>query len=74
MEDLSLQCTHAMQIQPLPSLTSGGGGGGPLLKMRLSTGIRKAAVLPEPVWAHAIRSRPSRIMGRACFCTGVGLL
>ena len=36
-------------------------------------GNRKAAVLPEPVWAHAMRSRPSIMMGRAYFCTGVGL-
>ena len=31
----------------------------------------KAAVLPLPVGAWAMRSRPSRIGGRACACTGV---
>ena len=34
-------------------------------------GRRKAAVLPEPVWAQAIRSLPSRMMASPCFCTGV---
>ena len=35
-------------------------------------GTRKAAVLPEPVWAQDIRSRPFRITGMEFFCTGVG--
>ena len=36
-------------------------------------GKQKAAVLPEPVWAQAMRSRPFRAMGMAYFWTGVGL-
>lgn len=36
-------------------------------------GKQKAAVLPEPVWAHAMRSRPCRQMGMEYFWTGVGL-
>ena len=55
-------------------LTSGGGGGGPPWKTRLRMGRRKAAVFPEPVWAQAMRSLLLRMMGMACFCTGVGLL
>lgn len=35
-------------------------------------GNMKAAVLPEPVWAHAMRSRPAREMGMAWRWTGVG--
>ena len=38
----------------------------------LSMGIRKAAVLPEPVWAHDIISLPAWIIGTAHFWTGVG--
>ena len=37
-------------------------------------GKQNAAVLPEPVCAHAIRSRPASEMGMAYFCTGVGFL
>ena len=37
-------------------------------------GKQKAAVLPEPVCAHAIRSRRLSEMGIAYFCTGVGFL
>ena len=36
-------------------------------------GKRKAAVLPEPVWAQAIKSRDAITMGMAFFWTGVGL-
>lgn len=54
-------------------LTSLGGGGGPLSNTILRMGRRKAAVFPEPVWAQAIRSRPPIMIGKAYFCTGVGL-
>ncbi len=37
-------------------------------------GKQKAAVLPDPVCAHAIMSRPPRPMGIAYFCTGVGFV
>ena len=37
-------------------------------------GKQNAAVLPEPVCAHAIRSRPASEMGMAYFWTGVGFL
>lgn len=37
-------------------------------------GKQNAAVLPEPVCAHAIMSRPARPIGMAYFCTGVGLV
>ena len=37
-------------------------------------GRRKAAVLPDPVWAQDMRSRPDMTMGRQRFCTGVGTL
>ena len=37
-------------------------------------GKQNAAVFPEPVCAHAIRSRPASLMGIAYFCTGVGFL
>jgi hypothetical protein len=35
-------------------------------------GKQKAAVLPDPVCAQAIKSLPAREIGMACFCTGVG--
>ena len=35
-------------------------------------GSRNAAVLPVPVWAQPMRSRPSRIGGIAFSCIGVG--
>ena len=38
----------------------------------LRMGSRNAAVLPVPVLAAAMRSRPSRTNGMACSCTGVG--
>ena len=37
-------------------------------------GKQNAAVLPEPVCAHAIKSLPARDAGMAYFCTGVGFL
>ena len=37
-------------------------------------GNKKAAVFPEPVWAHPIRSRPLMIHGMAVFWIGVGFL
>ena len=43
------------------------------MKIILRMGSRKAAVLPEPVCAQAMRSRFPMMMGRAYFCTGVGL-
>lgn len=42
--------------------------------MLCAMGKMKAAVLPEPVCAHAIRSRLASAMGMAYFCTGVGFL
>jgi hypothetical protein len=38
----------------------------------LMMGKQKAAVFPDPVWAHAMRSLPAREMGMAWRCTGVG--
>ncbi len=46
----------------------------PDVMMMLMTGSMKAAVLPEPVWAHAIMSRPFSAIGMAYLCTGVGFL
>mmetsp|Transcript_21307 Transcript_21307/g.52913 ORF Transcript_21307/g.52913 Transcript_21307/m.52913 type:complete len:222 (-) Transcript_21307:84-749(-) len=43
-------------------------------RMPLMMGKQNAAVLPEPVCAHAIRSRHASEMGMAYFCTGVGFL
>ena len=43
--------------------------GGP---RRWSIGSTKAAVLPVPVWAPAMRSRPARTSGMASAWTGVG--
>ena len=36
------------------------------------TGIKNAAVLPEPVCAQHIKSQPARAAGTACFWIGVG--
>ncbi len=38
-----------------------------------SAGSENAAVLPVPVLAAAMRSRPSSTSGMACSCTGVGI-
>jgi hypothetical protein len=46
---------------------------GPLSYIWFRIGTRKAAVLPEPVWAQAMRSRRDIMIGIAYFCTGVGL-
>ena len=43
------------------------------MRMTEIIGKRKAAVLPEPVCAHAMMSKPAHRMGTAYFCTGVGL-
>ena len=45
----------------------------PERRMLVMMGKQKAAVLPDPVWAQAIRSRPARPMGMLYRCTGVGL-
>lgn len=37
-------------------------------------GKQNAAVFPEPVCAHAIRSRPARPIGIEYLCTGVGFV
>ena len=37
-------------------------------------GMRKAAVLPDPVGAQAKTSLPFTSTGTACICTGVGSL
>lgn len=41
-------------------------------KMSLIMGRRKAAVLPDPVWEQAIKSRFAIPMAMPCRCTGVG--
>merc|ERR1719234_2576522 len=41
---------------------------------RWMMGKRKAAVLPEPVWAHAIMSLEAKTIGMPFFWIGVGLL
>merc|ERR1719234_1905627 len=41
---------------------------------RWMIGRRKAAVLPEPVWAQAIMSLEAMMIGMPFFCTGVGFL
>jgi len=45
----------------------------PARRIWVSTGSRNATVLPDPVWAQAMRSRPRMMMGIAHFCIGVGL-
>lgn len=45
---------------------------GPSSKILLRMGTRKAAVLPEPVWAQDMRSLLARMTGMLFFCTGVG--
>ena len=42
------------------------------VRRRAKSGITKAPVLPDPVGAHARRSRPSIITGTACIWMGVG--
>ena len=42
------------------------------LVRRCKVGNKKAAVLPEPVWADAMMSRWAKAAGMACACTGVG--
>ena len=37
-------------------------------------GKQNAAVFPDPVCAHAMRSRRAKEIGIAYFCTGVGFL
>mmetsp|Transcript_13552 Transcript_13552/g.32928 ORF Transcript_13552/g.32928 Transcript_13552/m.32928 type:complete len:264 (-) Transcript_13552:1314-2105(-) len=44
----------------------------PFLMITEIIGNRNAAVLPDPVWAHAMMSCPEQRIGSACFCTGVG--
>merc|ERR1719234_111040 len=41
---------------------------------RWMIGRRKAAVLPEPVWARAIMSLEAKTIGMPFFWIGVGLL
>ncbi len=41
---------------------------------RCRMGSMKAAVLPVPVWARPIRSRPARTGGMACCWMGVGVV
>ncbi|MND55755.1 hypothetical protein D3C80_468460 [compost metagenome] len=45
----------------------------PSASRRSISGRPKAAVLPVPVWARPIRSRPSRRRGIACAWIGVGV-
>mmetsp|Transcript_17081 Transcript_17081/g.59917 ORF Transcript_17081/g.59917 Transcript_17081/m.59917 type:complete len:277 (-) Transcript_17081:275-1105(-) len=51
-----------------------GTGSAPTVIIFWMTGNRKPPVLPDPVCAHAIMSRPARPIGMAYFCTGVGRL
>ena len=46
----------------------------PRVRMPWMMGKQNAAVFPDPVCAHAMRSFPAREMGMAYFCTGVGFL
>ena len=41
---------------------------GPRAKILFKMGTKNAAVFPDPVWAHAITSRPPIIIGIANFC------
>ena len=61
---------------PATSLTlrARGAGGVPARKMLAMMGKQKAAVLPEPVCAQAMRSRPAMPMGMEYRCTGVGFV
>ena len=43
-------------------------------RSRSMLGSMKAAVLPVPVWAMPIRSRPSSTGGIACAWIGVGVV
>jgi hypothetical protein len=45
---------------------------GMFLMIPTMVGKQKAAVLPDPVCAQAIRSLPARKIRMACFCTGMG--
>ena len=55
-------------LPPYPWLPPpGGGGGGPSSRIRFRIGTRKAAVLPLPVCAQAIKSLRFRITGIAFF-------
>mmetsp|Transcript_79770 Transcript_79770/g.243913 ORF Transcript_79770/g.243913 Transcript_79770/m.243913 type:complete len:217 (-) Transcript_79770:34-684(-) len=45
----------------------------PASRQAATTGIMKAAVLPEPVWADTTTSSPRKPAGIAYFCAGVGL-
>lgn len=40
----------------------------------LIMGSKNAAVLPEPVWAHAMRSRPAMMIGIEYCWIGVNLV
>ena len=44
------------------------------LRMLAMMGKQNAAVLPDPVCAHAMRSLLARPMGIEYFCTGVGFV
>lgn len=44
------------------------------LRMLAMMGKQNAAVLPDPVWAHAIRSLLASPMGIEYFWTGVGFV
>ena len=56
----------------MPRRAFSGVGMAPRLLICAMTGNRKPPVLPDPVCAHAIRSRPAYPMGMEYFCTGVG--
>mmetsp|Transcript_106880 Transcript_106880/g.212235 ORF Transcript_106880/g.212235 Transcript_106880/m.212235 type:complete len:233 (-) Transcript_106880:207-905(-) len=64
--------TRTQGIDLLVRPLSRGIGGGPARNRHSTAGTMNAQVLPEPVWAQAIRSRPLQTSGMECFCTGVG--
>ena len=64
--------SHTHTPHPKKTLYCCPGAGAPEVLIWERMGSRKAAVLPEPVCAHAIRSLLLRTTGMEYFCTGVG--
>lgn len=69
-----MSCLHGREMGRFGITHLRPGGGFSDLISFVTQGIKKEAVLPEPVWAHAIRSRPLTEMGTVYFWMGVGLL
>ena len=65
--DRMLDLGFAEELQSLSTFS-------PSSARRCSTGRAKPAVLPVPVCAAAIRSRPASTAGMALACTGVGVV